>query len=104
MIYEFRRQLTYKAIWKGKNVYAINRFEPSSKKCNNCKTIYKNLTLEERVWTCSKCKSVNNRDFNAAKNILDTGLNDLLILNKQIKYQIPKPPKKLIRGRKKKII
>ena len=68
---EFRRLLTYKCEWYAKNLLIIDRFEPSSKTCNNCGYIYKELTLSERTWKCPVCGEVLDRDINAAKNIWD---------------------------------
>ena len=71
---EFRRMLTYKCEWYGKNLLVIDRFEPSSKTCNNCGYIYKELTLSERSWKCPVCGEIIDRDVNAAKNIRDIAL------------------------------
>lgn len=68
---EFIRQLKYKSEWNGVNVIEINMFSPSSKMCNNCGDIKKNLTLKDRVWACKNCGFIIDRDLNASKNILD---------------------------------
>ena len=70
----FRQMLTYKCEWHGKNLNVIGKFEPSSKLCNSCGTINKELTLADRIWKCSKCNVEHDRDLNAAKNIKDFGL------------------------------
>ena len=70
---EFHRQLEYKAEQFGGFVGKVGRFFASSKTCNECGTINKDLTLSDRVWTC-ECGSVNDRDINAAKNIRDQGM------------------------------
>ena len=72
----FVDMLSYKADWCGVNLIKIGRFEPSSKRCSNCKNINKNLTLDHREWTCSKCSQVHDRDINAAINIKQIGLRD----------------------------
>ena len=41
----------------------------SSKTCNDCGYINKELTLSERTWTCQGCGTIHDRDWNAAKNI-----------------------------------
>ena len=46
-------------------------FFPSSKTCNKCGSINKNLVLADRTWTCSNCKTILDRDINAAINILN---------------------------------
>ena len=71
---EFRRQLTYKTNWYGKNLIEIGRFEPSSQICNDCGWQNTNLSLSDRNWTCAGCNTEHDRDVNAAKNIKDMGI------------------------------
>ena len=66
---EFIRQLEYKASWYGSTVWAADRWYPSSKLCSACGAINTGLTLSERMWVCP-CGSVNDRDRNAAANLL----------------------------------
>jgi len=73
---EFRTFTEYKADWKGKNISIIGRFEPSSKICSCCGKLNKELTLADRIWTCIGCKTVHDRDVNAANNINNFGLRD----------------------------
>ena len=44
----------------------------SSKTCHVCGAINNELTLADRVWTCS-CGTVHDRDINAAINIKNEG-------------------------------
>ena len=67
----FFSMLKYKAERYGKNLLQIGQFEPSSKTCHCCGHVYKELTLNEREWTCAGCGAVHDRDFNAAMNILN---------------------------------
>lgn len=69
--HEFVRQLEYKSHMKGGHIFKIGTFFPSSKTCNKCKSVNSKLTLSDRIWTCPTCKSVLDRDINAAKNILE---------------------------------
>jgi putative transposase len=69
----FRQILEYKARWYGRDIIQIDGFYPSSKLCSNCGFKNNDLTLENRSWSCSSCKSKHDRDFNAAKNILKEG-------------------------------
>ena len=78
-LFEFRRQLEYKCKWYGRQLIIIDRFYPSSKTCHNCGYIYKDLKLSEREWICPHCKSLIDRDYNAAQNILAEGLRQLNI-------------------------
>ena len=70
---EIERQLTYKSGFYGRTLVKIDKFFPSSKRCSTCGFILQKLDLSVRKWTCPECKSVNLRDFNAAKNILQAG-------------------------------
>ena len=70
---EFRRQLTYKCEWYGKNLTVIGRFDPSSKLCSACGTINDNLSLSDRAWTCD-CGVTHDRDILASHNIKAFGL------------------------------
>ena len=70
---EFRRMLAYKAAWHGRQLVFIDRFYPSSKRCNHCGYINKGLTLKDRQWVCPECGSLIDRDYNAALNILEEG-------------------------------
>lgn len=81
---EFVRQLEYKAEWYGKNIIRIGRFDPSSKTCSHCGTINKDLTLDQREWTCV-CGEVLDRDVNAAINIKNFGLKNHLSAEHRLK-------------------
>jgi len=70
----FIQYLSYKAEWNDRQVVKINRFFPSSKTCNICGWINQELKLSDRKWTCANGHELD-RDLNAAKNILDEGLN-----------------------------
>ena len=75
---EFRRILEYKANWYDRNIVFVDRFYPSSKTCNHCGYINKNLKLSDRQWVCPDCGSVIDRDYNAACNIRDEGIRILV--------------------------
>jgi len=62
---------------KGKTFHKIPRYEPTSKTCHKCGHINNNLSLKERSWTCPKCKSILDRDVNAAINIKRVGVSTL---------------------------
>jgi len=79
--------LEYKADWHGKNILQIGRFAPSSKTCSCCGFVNKELTLNDREWTCPKCNSVLDRDVNAAMNIKSFALKNNLSGEHRLKNQ-----------------
>lgn len=74
--YEFTEKLKYVASKYGVTVHKIDRFYPSSKTCE-CGYVNKSLSLKDREWVCPDCGKVNNRDLNAAQNILRRGISEL---------------------------
>lgn len=70
---ELRRQFEYKSQLAQVPLIVADRWFPSSKTCNHCGTIKKDLRLSDRVYKCSECGYVEDRDFNAAKNLRDYG-------------------------------
>lgn len=71
----FRQLLNYKLNDRGKLLLKIDKYFPSSKTCHNCGAVNNNLKLSDRVWTCPACGSIIERDYNAALNIKDAGLD-----------------------------
>ena len=71
---EIRDTLTYMLDWADKQIVFINRWSPTSKKCNECGYINNELTLGDREWDCPSCHVHHVRDVNAAKNIHDEGM------------------------------
>ena len=72
-ISKFMSILRYKLEWNNRDFVRIDRYYPSSKRCNDCGNINHNLTLNDRTWTCPSCGKIHDRDLNAAKNIHDEG-------------------------------
>ena len=68
--------LEYKCLKYGKTLLKIGQFEPSSKICNCCGYMNRNLKLSDREWTCPDCGIVHDRDINAAINIKKFALQD----------------------------
>lgn len=67
--YEVRKQLVYKC--KNNNIKLIvaDRFYPSSKTCSSCGKIKDDLKLKDRVYRCPQCRTIIDRDLNAAINL-----------------------------------
>lgn len=70
----FRRMLEYKADRAGRCLIVIDRWFPSSKRCSHCEHLRSELSLSTRRWRCPSCRTLHDRDINAAKNILAAGL------------------------------
>lgn len=68
-LYEFRRQLTYKAQSFGCQLDILDRWFPSSKTCRQCNEKHSRLTLSERTFVCPNCGHTEDRDLQAAKNL-----------------------------------
>jgi putative transposase len=66
---EFHRQLAYKTRWYGSRLLVAPRFYPSSKRCSGCGLGRAHLPLGVRVFCCSACGLVLDRDVNAARNL-----------------------------------
>ncbi len=66
------KYLISKAESAGCQVFACDRFEPTSKKCSSCGWINKELTLADRTFVCSDCGLEIDRDLNASINIKKT--------------------------------
>ena len=70
-MFEFRRQLEYKAAMQGARIVLVDRWYPSSKTCSDCGWIHKTLTLSDREWVCGECSVIHDRDHNAAINLMN---------------------------------
>ena len=70
-LYEFRTKLTGKCHQNNIELRIVNRWFPSSKICNCCGSIKKDLKLSDRIYKC-KCGYEEDRDFNASLNLRDT--------------------------------
>ena len=71
-LYEFRRQIEYKAKWNNIPLIIADRFFPSSKMCSCCGHIKKDLKLSDRIYKC-ECGNIINRDFQASLNLKKYG-------------------------------
>jgi len=75
---QFRGILKYKAAWYNSEYEETNQYFASSKCCSTSGCDYKadKLPLKIREWTCPKCRTVHDRDVNAAANIRNTRVDD----------------------------
>lgn len=71
--YHFKMVLSDKAFNNGKSVVFVDRFYPNSKTCSRCGYKNKELTMNDREWTCPICGTHHDRYINAAMNILKEG-------------------------------
>ncbi|MDE7121260.1 MAG: transposase [Oscillospiraceae bacterium] len=67
--YEFKRQIAYKCQKYGIALVEVPTFYPSSKTCSCCGCIKRDLKLSDRIYKCSQCGLVIDRDFNASLNL-----------------------------------
>ena len=66
---QFATFLKYKAAWENKIVQPVDTFFASSKLCSVCGTKHKDLEMKDEHWTCTICRTLHDRDYNAAINI-----------------------------------
>jgi putative transposase len=67
---EARRMLGYKTRLNGGTLVVADRWFPSSKTCSACGRRKPSLTLAERTFRCEGCGHQEDRDVNAARNLL----------------------------------
>ena len=75
--YTFVTRLEQKAKLHNCLIIKSDKFYPSSKTCNHCGYINKDLKLSDRIWICPECGEEIQRDQNAAKNLKDNALKIL---------------------------
>lgn len=69
--------MLYKASKAGKVCAKIGRFDPSSQICSKCGHRQK-MPLDVRTYVCPECGQVIDRDLNAAINIRNFALRNIL--------------------------
>ena len=67
---EWIRQIKYKSEWMSIEFIQVDRFFPSSKTCHSCGCINHNLKLKDRTFVCPDCGYTEDRDYNAALNLM----------------------------------
>jgi len=69
--FEFRRQLEYKCVWKGRELIIAPSNYASSQLCSNCgNKSSQTKDLSCRTYVCPVCGMIMDRDINASKNLL----------------------------------
>lgn len=71
----FKNILKYKLEERGKYLITIDKYFPSSQLCHICG--YREPALKDiriRKWICPECKTIHDRDINAALNIREEGI------------------------------
>ncbi|MFF3426288.1 RNA-guided endonuclease InsQ/TnpB family protein [Streptomyces sp. NPDC002602] len=74
----FLNMLAYKAVKHGRYFGKIGRFVPTSQMCSACGHHDGPKPLHIRMWTCTNCATVHDRDENASHNTLAAGRADRL--------------------------
>ena len=74
----FVKRLEEKAKCNNCAVIKADRFYPSSKTCNHCGYINKDLKLSDRKWICPECGTEIIRDQNAALNLKENAVKILV--------------------------
>lgn len=67
--YYFVQRLKTKAEEQGKIVIEADKWFASSKTCNICGYVNRDLTISDRTWLCPRCGKEHQRDQNAAINL-----------------------------------
>ena len=74
------QQWKYKSLWNGTHGLQADRFFPSTQLCSQCGYQNKNLSLSDREWSCPGCNTQHRRDKNAAYNLRDEGIRQLVAM------------------------
>lgn len=81
---QFINRLQDKALDNGKIVIQADKWFASSKTCNNCGYVNKELKLSDREWDCPNCGAHHLRDQNAGINLANYGLNLIFNTGKEL--------------------
>lgn len=66
--------MAYKAERQSKKAIKVSRFFASTKRCHICGYFHKEIKLSDRIYECSICGSMMNRDQHSAINIRTEGI------------------------------
>ena len=70
-LYTFYETLKFKCKENGIELRIVDRWFPSSKQCNHCGNIKRDLKLSDRIYHCNFCGYTVDRDYNASLNLRD---------------------------------
>lgn len=76
-LYKFRQVLTQKCKENNIELRIVDRWFPSSKICNYCGRIKKDLKLSDRIYKCD-CGYTADRDYNASLNLRDAKIYNVV--------------------------
>ena len=76
-----RRMLGYKTQRSGGTLVVADRWYPSSKTCSSCGSVKAKLTPNDRIYACETCGHREDRDVNAARNLLSLAASGAERLN-----------------------
>ena len=76
-----RRMLAYKTRRHDGTLVVADRWYPSSKTCSECGSVKAKLTLNDRTFACDACGHAEDRDANAARNLLSLAASGAERLN-----------------------
>ncbi len=79
----------YKGEWEGKNILQIPSFVPYTIICSTYGHINNSLTLADREWLCVNCKTLHDRDVNAAINIKNYSLKITVGITSKKPVELP---------------
>ena len=74
--YKLTQQITYTASWLGVPVYQISE-RNTSKTCHRCGSM-NTTTIKQPIFECKNCGLVYNADLNAAKNLAERFLDQVV--------------------------
>ena len=74
----FVAKLAYKAEASGVHLVKLDQWFASSKTCHCCGHKMAEMPLKVREWQCPECHTHHDRDINAALNIRNKGITELM--------------------------
>ena len=70
----FQKCLRYKLERQGKPLILVDRYAPTTRTCSVCGQVGEEVPLASKVWTCTQCGTVHQKQSNTAQNIKTQGL------------------------------